>query len=251
MSVLERYCDRRSQIEKHGLLQPVQNMFPRSLLEFSRILALTVFVTLLTGATTAETAGATTADDLPTIIGDLSAQKLGAERWAVEWKRSIANRQRENLEVQQDYLRSTGGTGGLLILAHERDLVAEIGLARRFYGRARESYEGLIVQMRLQLAIGDSPTENENFNDRLSRATSAADRFIEAAEYFVNNPEAPLDLKQMEEKENLVGLIGEAIGPLIVAAKELWIFYAKSAQQTRERLISGIATLHWKKFDEI
>ena len=191
------------------------------------------------------------AADFPTIVGDLTAQKLSAERWAIGWKNSVTKRQKENLEAQQKYRRSTGPSGGLLVLAHRRDLVAEIGLAKRLYGRARENYASLVVQMELQLEIGESPTENQNFDDRLSSAVASADRFIEAAEYFVNNPNAPLDLKLMEAKENLIGLIGEAIGPLVEASKELWIFYARSAQETRQRIVTRIQKLNWKMFDEL
>lgn len=191
------------------------------------------------------------AGDLPTIVGDLAGQKLAGERWAVEWKRSIANRQSNNLQAQLDYQESTDGSGGLLILANRRDVVAELNLARRLYGRARESYEALVVQMKLQLENGDSPTENENFDDRLTQATLAADRFIEVAEYFVSDENAPLNLNKVEGRENLVGLVGESIGPLIEAAKELWIFYAESGEKRRVNLISHISKLHWTKFDEI
>lgn len=150
-----------------------------------------------------------------------------------------------------DYQESTDGSGGLLILANRRDVVAELNLARRLYGRARESYEALVVQMKLQLENGDSPTENENFDDRLTQATLAADRFIEVAEYFVSDENAPLNLNKVEGRENLVGLVGESIGPLIEAAKELWIFYAESGEKRRVNLISHISKLHWTKFDEI
>lgn len=190
-----------------------------------------------------------TVQNFPAAIGILSAQKLACEQWAKEWKSLIQRHETENLALQKKY-EQTNATG-LQLRAHERDSAQELAVASRTYGFARASYERFVQQTIAQITLGQDFEQTEDFKNALTLATQSGDRFIKIAEHYVTNPNAPLDTTNTEFKENALGLVSEAIGPVINAFKEIWLFYKKSEQDTRNHLISQIGALKFLEFEKI
>lgn len=181
------------------------------------------------------------------VIGELARQKVAAEGWARNWKSRLNAAISEEIAYQND---DSVSSSYLKVSLHSCNLEDRYREFRTTYTTAAAAYEGLIAQIRLAVIQSGDYEELELASSSRS-AIYAADAFISQAQLAVNAPNICSKLNEIEVKENLIGLLGETIEPVLNAILTFHERYSSEKAESRKAILKEIDALRWVAVEEL
>ena len=130
-----------------------------------------------------------------------------------------------------------------LLKRHAGDDEAALDQGRAAYDMARAEIDGVIAALSVALAKGEEPESFSSLQAELERGVQGREAFCETA--------LALAPKQDGTRSAIFAVLGEAIGPLIEAAKEIYIHVSDQDVLVRETIRTQLEATKWPSFPSV
>jgi hypothetical protein len=153
---------------------------------------------------------------------------------AMTWQDAIG-------ELASERTRAETCVGVLKRNAGDDEAALEQG--RTGYDTAKSEIDGVVAALAVALAQGDEPESFTTLETQLKRGVEGREAFCKAA--------LALAPPQDGTKSAIFDVLGEVIGPLIEAAKEIYIFSEEQDVLVRETIRTQLEATKWPSFASI
>jgi hypothetical protein len=164
---------------------------------------------------------------LPLLIGPALGQVEG-----ISWQEAVARlaAERTRAETCARLLKSYGDS-------------AAVSKGDQVYGAAKAEVDGVIAGLVVALAQDDEPTSLPDLEARLQRGIKGRESFCADV--------TPLAPAASGEKNLIIDLAGEVLGPLIEAVQVIYLDHREDDRLTRATIQTQLEATKWPAFAEV